>query len=51
MFVLSLTSCFRRADWLIQTGKDEYDSSKSEDETKPNAAGSVFQNLRADLDG
>ncbi|OBZ66504.1 hypothetical protein A0H81_13686 [Grifola frondosa] len=36
---------------LIYTGKDEYDASKKEDEKQPKATGSVFQGLRADLDG
>ena len=30
-----------------QTGKDEYDSSKKEDEQEPEATGSIFQGLRA----
>ncbi|KAL6309180.1 hypothetical protein BKA93DRAFT_925530 [Sparassis latifolia] len=36
---------------LIYTGKDEYDASKKEDEKQPEMTGSVFQGLRADLDG
>ncbi|KZT11459.1 uncharacterized protein LAESUDRAFT_720694 [Laetiporus sulphureus 93-53] len=36
---------------LIYTGKDEYDASKEEDEEQPEITGSVFQGLRADLDG
>ncbi|KAI0933780.1 hypothetical protein AcW1_005516 [Taiwanofungus camphoratus] len=36
---------------LIYTGKDEYDASKKEDEKQPEATGSVFQGLRADLEG
>ncbi|OCH90810.1 hypothetical protein OBBRIDRAFT_834709 [Obba rivulosa] len=36
---------------LIYTGKDEYDASKKEDEKQPKATGSIFQGLRADLEG
>ncbi|KAH7337817.1 hypothetical protein B0J17DRAFT_664321 [Rhizoctonia solani] len=36
---------------LIYTGKDEYDASKKEDEKEFKDTGSVFQGLRADLDG
>ncbi|KIP09762.1 hypothetical protein PHLGIDRAFT_102310 [Phlebiopsis gigantea 11061_1 CR5-6] len=36
---------------LIYTGKDEYDASKKEDERSPQGTGSVFQGLRADIDG
>ncbi|RDB24786.1 hypothetical protein Hypma_008085 [Hypsizygus marmoreus] len=36
---------------LIYTAKDEYDASKKEDEQQPFATGSIFQGLRADLDG
>ncbi|KAF7975917.1 hypothetical protein HWV62_8178 [Athelia sp. TMB] len=36
---------------LIYTAKDEYDASIKEDEQQPFASGSVFQGLRADLDG
>ncbi|KAI8998895.1 hypothetical protein BD414DRAFT_519966 [Trametes punicea] len=36
---------------LIYTGKAEYDASKREDEKHGRTAGSVFQGLRADLDG
>ncbi|CAE6441272.1 unnamed protein product [Rhizoctonia solani] len=36
---------------LIYTGKDEYDASKKEDEKEFRDTGSVFQGLRADLDG
>ncbi|KAG8743102.1 hypothetical protein FRC10_000402 [Ceratobasidium sp. 414] len=36
---------------LIYTGKDEYDASKQEDEKEFRSTGSVFQGLRADLDG
>jgi hypothetical protein len=36
---------------LLQTGKDEYDASKKEDDAQPKATGSIFQGLRADLDG
>ncbi|CAE6531048.1 unnamed protein product [Rhizoctonia solani] len=36
---------------LIYTGKDEYDASKREDEKEFKDTGSVFQGLRADLDG
>ncbi|KAH9951982.1 hypothetical protein B0H21DRAFT_817732 [Amylocystis lapponica] len=36
---------------LIYTGKDEYDASRKEDEKQPESTGSVFQGLRADLDG
>ncbi|EMD37151.1 hypothetical protein CERSUDRAFT_115067 [Gelatoporia subvermispora B] len=36
---------------LIYTGKDEYDASKKEDEQQPKATGSIFQGLRADLEG
>ncbi|QRW13174.1 hypothetical protein RhiLY_12173 [Ceratobasidium sp. AG-Ba] len=36
---------------LIYTGKDEYDASKLEDEKEFQSTGSVFQGLRADLDG
>ncbi|KAI0371771.1 hypothetical protein BV20DRAFT_1016624 [Pilatotrama ljubarskyi] len=36
---------------LIYTGKAEYDASKSEDEKHGRRTGSVFQGLRADIDG
>ncbi|TFK45667.1 hypothetical protein OE88DRAFT_1668942 [Heliocybe sulcata] len=36
---------------LIYTGKDEYDDSKKEDDRYPYTTGSIFQGLRADLDG
>ncbi|KAJ3549086.1 hypothetical protein NM688_g5219 [Phlebia brevispora] len=36
---------------LIYTGKDEYDASRKEDEQYPHATGSVFQGLRADIEG
>ncbi|KAI0670652.1 hypothetical protein C8Q78DRAFT_1037269 [Trametes maxima] len=36
---------------LIYTGKAEYDASKSEDEKQGRTTGSVFQGLRADIDG
>ncbi|TBU28918.1 hypothetical protein BD311DRAFT_721461 [Dichomitus squalens] len=36
---------------LIYTGKDEYDASKREDEKHGKATGSVFQGLRADIEG
>ncbi|KAJ6497900.1 hypothetical protein C8R45DRAFT_984590 [Mycena sanguinolenta] len=36
---------------LIYTAKDEYDASKREDEQQPFATGSIFQGLRADMDG
>lgn len=36
---------------LIYTAKDEYDASIKEDEQQPSATGSIFQGLRADLDG
>ncbi|KAI0637255.1 hypothetical protein C8Q77DRAFT_1216014 [Trametes polyzona] len=36
---------------LIFTGKAEYDASKSEDEKHGASTGSVFQGLRADIDG
>jgi hypothetical protein len=36
---------------LIYTGKDEYDASRKEDETQTQTTGSVFQGLRADLEG
>ncbi|CAE6464621.1 unnamed protein product [Rhizoctonia solani] len=36
---------------LIYTGKDEYDASKKEDDKEFKDTGSVFQGLRADLDG
>ncbi|KAH8112414.1 hypothetical protein DFH11DRAFT_1607467 [Phellopilus nigrolimitatus] len=36
---------------LIYTGKQEYDASKREDENFDQPTGSVFQGLRADLDG
>lgn len=44
------------ANWLtkfsgFKTAKDEYDASIKEDEKQPFATGSVFQGLRADLDG
>ena len=35
----------------LKTAKDEYDASIKEDEKQPFATGSVFQGLRADLDG
>ncbi|KAG8901739.1 RNA helicase required for poly(A+) mRNA export, partial [Tulasnella sp. 408] len=36
---------------LIYTGKDEFDMSQEEDQKEFKATGSVFQGLRADLDG
>ncbi|RPD65851.1 hypothetical protein L226DRAFT_529987 [Lentinus tigrinus ALCF2SS1-7] len=36
---------------LIYTGKNEYDASKSEDEKQGRSTGSVFQGLRADIEG
>lgn len=36
---------------VFQTGKDEYDASKKEDGVQPKATDSLFQGLRADLDG
>ncbi|KAI1790758.1 hypothetical protein LXA43DRAFT_921512 [Ganoderma leucocontextum] len=36
---------------LIYTGKDAYDASKKEDEKQGRSTGSVFQGLRADLEG
>ncbi|KAJ7675084.1 hypothetical protein B0H17DRAFT_1170632 [Mycena rosella] len=36
---------------LIYTAKDEYDASKKEDEQQPFATGSIFQGLRADIEG
>ncbi|RDX42682.1 hypothetical protein OH76DRAFT_1410943 [Lentinus brumalis] len=36
---------------LIYTGKNEYDASKSEDEQHGRSTGSVFQGLRADIEG
>ncbi|KAI9067076.1 hypothetical protein FKP32DRAFT_1644765 [Trametes sanguinea] len=36
---------------LIYTGKTEYDASKSEDEKQGRTTGSVFQGLRADIEG
>ncbi|KAI0822620.1 hypothetical protein BC628DRAFT_1388241 [Trametes gibbosa] len=36
---------------LIYTGKAEYDASKNEDEKQGRSIGSVFQGLRADVDG
>lgn len=36
---------------VLQTGKEEYDSSKKEEAQSPLATGSVFQGLRADIDG
>ncbi|KAK7057384.1 hypothetical protein R3P38DRAFT_2840641 [Favolaschia claudopus] len=36
---------------LIYTAKDEYDASKREDEKQPFATGSIFQGLRADIEG
>ncbi|KAG6878539.1 hypothetical protein C0993_004437 [Termitomyces sp. T159_Od127] len=36
---------------LIYTAKDEYDASKREEEQQPAATGSIFQGLRADLEG
>jgi len=35
----------------FQTAKDEYDASLEEDAKQPEATGSIFQGLRADLDG
>jgi hypothetical protein len=35
----------------VQTAKDEYDKSKKEDELHAYATGSIFQGLRADLEG
>ncbi|KAF8128969.1 hypothetical protein EV363DRAFT_1220883 [Boletus edulis] len=36
---------------LIYTGKDEYDQSLADDKNQPLACGSIFQGLRADLNG
>ncbi|PPQ99714.1 hypothetical protein CVT24_009697 [Panaeolus cyanescens] len=36
---------------LIYTAKNEYDASVQEDAKQPEATGSIFQGLRADLDG
>jgi len=36
---------------IVQTGKAEYDSSKEEDKQQQFATGSIFQGLRADIDG
>jgi hypothetical protein len=36
---------------LIYTAKDEYDASKKEDEQQSFATGSIFQGLRADIEG
>ena len=36
---------------FAQTGKDEYDSSVNAEEEAAHATGSVFQGLRADLEG
>ncbi|KAH7882874.1 hypothetical protein F5I97DRAFT_1930497 [Phlebopus sp. FC_14] len=36
---------------LIYTGKDEYDQSVSDEKNQPVACGSIFQGLRADLNG
>lgn len=36
---------------LIYTAKDEYDASKKDDEKQTFSTGSIFQGLRADLDG
>lgn len=35
----------------LQTGKDEYDLSVEEEKSQPVPCGSVFQGLRADLNG
>lgn len=35
----------------VKTAKDEYDASVKEDEKQPFATGSIFQGLRADLNG
>ena len=44
MFSISVLS-------FTQTGKEEYDSSIKADEEVAHATGSVFQGLRADLEG
>jgi hypothetical protein len=44
MFSISVLS-------LVQTGKDEWDSSVKAEEEAAYATGSVFQGLRADLEG
>ncbi|TCD69784.1 hypothetical protein EIP91_006320 [Steccherinum ochraceum] len=36
---------------LIYTGKDEYDASKKEGSKQPEDTGSIFQGLRADIEG
>ncbi|KAG6908391.1 hypothetical protein DXG01_004820 [Tephrocybe rancida] len=36
---------------LIYTAKDEYDASNREEEQQPSTTGSIFQGLRADLEG
>ena len=52
MLVIPLpTPVIRCFDTPFQTGKDEYDVSKKEDEAQPKSTGSIFQGLRADLDG
>ena len=50
MLVLAF-SLSPKGTYYGQTGKDEYDSSKKEDETQHKATGTVFQGLRADIDG
>lgn len=37
--------------YAFQTGKSEYDASKEDDEKQPANTGSVFQGLRADIEG
>ena len=49
MFVSAYT-CPRRCLFAFQTEKDEYDASKNED-GRFETADSIFQGLRADLDG
>ncbi len=51
MYVAFRRDNFHETDLAPKTGKDEYDASKKEDEKEPEATGSVFQGLRADIDG
>ena len=51
MFLVPLRHETIDTDVRFQTGKNEYDASKSEDAKHGRTTGSVFQGLRADIDG
>ena len=49
--VLISCSSSRLIMFRTKTGKDEYDQSLADDKNQPVACGSIFQGLRADLNG